>query len=60
MADIRGAQYRRDTTEGITARGFKAGTFGDYARKVEDYWALKLTHYCLTKREEKRLRLEEA
>lgn len=52
MAGIRRVQLRRDTTEGITARGC------GYNCKGRDVRELELTHYRLIKREEKRQCLE--
>lgn len=60
MANSREAQLKWDITKDITVRGWKAGAADGYDREVEDFAELELTHYRLTKREQKRLRLEEA
>ncbi len=60
MVNSREAQLQWDISKDMTARGWKAGTAGGYVHKDEYVSELELTHYCLTKREEKRWRLEEA
>ncbi|CAO1661947.1 hypothetical protein [Salinicola sp. NYA28a] len=60
MANSREAQFQRDIIEAMTTRGWRAGTAGGYDRKGRYVSELELTHYRLTKREEKRLQLEEA
>ncbi|WP_255317597.1 hypothetical protein [Cobetia marina] len=60
MANSRKAQLQWDISEGMTACGWKAGTAGGYVHKGEYVSELELPHYCFTKREEKRWRLEEA
>nr|WP_298410620.1 hypothetical protein [uncultured Halomonas sp.] len=59
MANSRGAQLQWDIIEAMTTHGWMAGTAGGYDRKGEYVSELELTHYHLTKREEKRLVLEE-
>ncbi|WFM70501.1 hypothetical protein [Halomonas sp. CKK8] len=59
MANSREALFQRDIIEAMTTHGWMAGTAGGYGRKGEYVSELELTHYRLTKREEKRLVLEE-
>ncbi|MBB3141487.1 hypothetical protein [Halomonas organivorans] len=60
MANSREGQLQRDINKDMTARGWMAGTAGGYILKGEYVSELELLHHSLTKRDEKRLRLEEA
>ncbi|WP_163576791.1 hypothetical protein [Halomonas faecis] len=60
MAGSREAQFKRGTIEARTLHGWQVGAADGYDCEVEDFAELELSHYRLTKREERRLRLEEA
>ena len=60
MANSREAQFQWDITRDMTVRSWMAGTAIGYDREEEYFSWLKLPHFRLTQRAEKRLRLEEA
>lgn len=60
MANSREAQLKWDITKDMTARSWQAGAVDGYDREMEDFAELELTHYHLTKQEQRRGRLEDA
>ncbi|MGQ4878917.1 hypothetical protein ACOJCM_10150 [Billgrantia sp. LNSP4103-1] len=60
MANSREGRSQQDTIEAMVADGWKAGMVCGYDSRGKDVSELELPYYRLTKREEKRLRLEVA